>query len=279
MQNLYYLLRKFSFIFLFIFFEAVSLLLIYRNDNFHKVAITNSTNDFTGKIYQSYTNAKEYFYLRRENNYLAKENARLRSELLISKKKFYSGFHTGDTLLGQSFNYIPCKVVKNSVFNPSNYFTIDAGSNYGIKKDMGILSPNGIAGVVINVSSNFALCMSILNTSINSKVRVPVQLKNTSEFGFLDWDGKSPKYALVNNIPSYLTLQVGDTLETSGFSSIFPEGLPVGTVYSYSINPDDGNYVIKILLATNFQGLRNVYAIENLYYNEVKTLNDSIPVE
>lgn len=277
MQNLIYLIRKFSYIFLFLFCEVIAFVLIIRRNNFQKVTIVNSTQELTGTLYGMFTGGKEYFYLKQENDLLAEENARLRAELMMSKKKYYQGMKSGDTLLGQAFNYIPCKVVKNSVNETTNYFTVDAGSNYGMRKGMGILSPSGIAGVVVGVSPNFAICMSLLNTYQKTKFKVAVELSHSAEFGFLDWDAKSPRFSIVNNIPSYVDVSVGDTVVTSGYSSIFPEGVPVGMVESYSVNPDDGNYVIRVFLATNFQAMRHVYAVDNLYYDELKAL-DSLKV-
>jgi len=273
MQNLIYLLRKFSFIFLFLFFEVIAFLLIFQRSNFQRVAILNSTNELTGQIYSTYANARDYFTLAKENELLVQENVRLRYLVEQSTRKYYQSQKLkGDTVLEQAYEYIPCRVINNSVFNAKNYFTIDAGSRYGIRQDMGIISPSGIAGVVKGVSPNFAVCISVLNTDFP----VSVQLRKTKDYGSLEWDGKSPRTALVKYIPTHVEVLPGDTVETSGFSFVFPEGIFVGTVKGLTINPDDGYYLITLQLATEFQSLRHVYAVDYLFEREQETLEDSL---
>jgi len=274
MQNLFKLLGKFGFVLLFVFLEAIAFFLIVRRSNYHRVVFTNTTSEITGLFFSWYANTGDYFKLREENELLAEENARLRAEVLYSKSRFYDR-NTEVYNPVQAFTYIPCKVINNSTRNARNFFTIDAGKIHGIKPDMGIISPNGIAGVVRQVSDRFAVCISVLNTSFP----VSVQLRKSKDYGSLEWDAVSPVYSTVKYIPTHVEIEPGDTLETSAYSSIFPEGIDVGTVDSYTINPDDGYYLIKVRLFTRFTALRQVYAVDYLFRSEQDAIEDSVKNE
>lgn len=274
MQNLFKFLSKFGFVLPFILLEAIAFILIVRRSNYHQVVLSYATSEITGSLFSWYANASDYFKLREENNWLAEENARLRAEVYYSKSKFYECEIKEKNPI-QAFRYIPCKVINNSTRNTHNFFTIDAGKIHGIKPDMGIISTNGIAGVVRHVSDRFAVCISVLNTSFP----VSVQLRKTKDYGSLEWDAVSPVYSTVKYIPTHVEIEPGDTIETSAYSSIFPEGIDVATVDSYTINPDDGYYLIKVRLSTRFTALRYVYAVDYIFRSEQDAIEDSLKNE
>lgn len=276
MRNISFLLQKFGFVFLFLLLEGVAFVLSLRESNFRKVFFVNATTGVTGRIYEGYSDFTQYFYLSRENKLLVEENARLRGMLEESARKYYSPFiERHDTASEQAFTYYPCRVINNTTTKTQNYFTIDAGSEQGIEPDMGIISPQGIAGVVKGVSPNFSVCISVLNV----KLPVSVQMRRSKDSGILLWDGKSSVYSMVNNIPSHVKVNPGDTVETSGYSSIFPEGVMVGTVIGASIDPDNGYYVILVHLSTSFNAMRQVYAIDYKFKREQKAIEDSLAVD
>lgn len=274
MRNLLRLVRKFSFILVFIFLEVFAYVLLTRKNHFHEVALLNSTNGITGTAFSMYGNVRHYFLLQHENDLLKEENARLRQQLLTSYKKVYK-FQTlrGDTTLEQAFQFIPARVINNSVLNANNYFTLDIGSRYGVYVDMGVISPSGIAGVVKGVSANFAVCISVLNTTIN---KFSVKVQKSGEDGILEWQGKNAYTATVRNIPTNVDLSVGDTIVTRGFSHIFPEDIMVGTVEDFNVDPKDGFYVITIRLSTNFHKLSDVYVVDYKYKKELDAIQDSL---
>lgn len=275
MRNLSVLLQKFGFILLFLLLEGVAFFLIIQRTNFQKVVFLNSTSELTGQVYSFYGGFREYFYLKKENEILSEENLRLHALVETSWRNFSTLPKGTDSSYKEVFTYTSCKVINNSLSKSQNYFTIDAGSNQGIHADMGVVSPSGIAGVVKGVSPNFAVCMSVLNTNFP----VSVQMRKSKDAGILSWDGKSPVYSKVLGIPNHVNIQRGDTIETSGFSSIYPEGVLVGFVNGYTIDPDDGSYVILMRLATSFTSMRKVYAIDYLFEREQKQLEDSVAVD
>ena len=275
MRNLSLLLQKFGFILLFLLLEVVAFFLILQRTNFQKVAFLNSTNELTGKVYSYYGSFREYFYLKRENEILAEENLRLYALVEKSLRNFATQPKGTDSSYKQVFTYTPCKVINNSLSKSQNYFTVDAGSAQGIHPGMGVISPSGIAGVVKGVSENFAVCMSVLNINFP----VSVQMRKSKDAGSLAWDGSSPVFSKVIGVPNHVNIQRGDTVETSSNSSIFPEGILVGFVAGYTINPDDGSYIILMRLSTSFTSMRQVYAIDYLFHREQKQLEDSLAVD
>lgn len=261
MQNLIFLLKKFSYILVFLLLEFVAGYWIIKSHNYQKVFAVDVANDVSGAMYSVYDGVHSYFGLKYDNRILAEENALLRS--IIESYQLESDTVALDTnfyLYKTPIHYIPCKVVNNSVVQAKNYFTVNKGENDEIREGMGVVSPSGIAGVIVNVSKNYAIGMSVLNANFSASIR----LKKTRETGSLEWPAHySPKTAKVIDIPSYVKITIGDTIETSGYSSLFPEGTMVGTIRNFEINPDDGYYMIDIDLSTDFHALQHVYLIDN----------------
>lgn len=269
MRNLLILLRRFRVLILFLILQGIGLTLTIRQFNFQRVLFYEATSGITGTISSSVAKLKSYSTLGMEVELLRAENASLRSRLLQSMNKVYgSKGWLADTVYEQAFAYIPGRVINNSTSGEKNYFTLDVGSRHGVKPDMGVISPDGVAGVIISVSPRFSLGMSLLNT----KASLAVQLKRTGDFGQLFWNGQSCLYAQLKNIPSHVEVERGDTVETSGHSSIFPEGIPVGTISDFNVNPDDGYYEMEVRLFTNFNRLRNIYVVDHLFQNEQREL-------
>lgn len=261
MQNLIFLLKKYSFILVFLLLEFIAGFWIIKTHNYQKVLAVDVASDITGGMFSVYDGVYDYFGLKKDNAELSAENAKLRS--IIESYNHLNDTVPLDTnfyLYNTTIAYIPCKVVNNSVIKFKNFFTVNKGEADGIKEGMGVVSPSGIAGVIIDVSKNYAIAMSVLNANFSASVR----LKKTKETGSLEWPAYySPRNAAVIDIPSYVKIEIGDTVETSGYSGLFPEGTMVGTIKKFEINPDDGYYLIDINLSTDFHALQHVYLIDN----------------
>ncbi len=270
MQNLIFLLKKFSYIFVFLVLQFIAGYWIIKSHNYQKVFAVDAANEVAGTLYGAYDGVHSYLGLKFDNKILSDENALLRS--MIESYRLENDTFPLDTnfyLYKTPISYLPCKVVNNSVIQVKNYFTVNKGANEGVVEGMGVVSPSGIAGVIVSVSPNYAVGMSVLNANFSASVR----LKKTKETGSLEWPmNYSPKVAKVIDIPSYVKIQVGDTVETSGYSGLFPEGTLVGTIKGFEINPDDGYYLIDIHLSTDFHALQHVYLIDN----KSKTEKDSL---
>jgi rod shape-determining protein MreC len=258
MKNLLNFLIKFHHIILFILLEVVSITFIVRYNNFQKVRFLNSSNTIAGKVYTEINSVKEFFTLKVQNEKLAIENSNLRKELLTIKQAGLNVL-TEHQLDSSSVKLIPAKVINNSVNKQYNYITLNKGYQQGIRPDMGVISSDGVVGVIVNVSQNYSTALSVLNGrwSINAK------LSNSNYFGPLKWEGKNPYLAILNEIPYHVKVQEEDEVVTSGYSDIFPEGILIGRVVKVGHSKGANFQEIWVQLSTDFNNLYFVDIIQN----------------
>ncbi len=261
-----YLLKHHAFV-LFILLETLALGMVFNYNSFQKASYLNSANRLTGNIYQSFNSITGYFGLNKANRELAGENARLRMLIknlavpLDSLEYLSSG---SDTII----RYYPAKIINNSVNRPFNYITIDRGSKHGIKADQGIISAGGIVGIVAQVSESYAMGLSVLNRrwSVSAKV------KKSGAYGALTWPGENYRIARLSEIPLHVDIEIGDTIVTSGYSSVFPEGIMVGTIDGFTRPGGENYYLIDVLLSVDFKTVSHVEVVEIRNKEELKAL-------
>ena len=251
MRSLLDYLVKYSYVFLFILLEILSLVLLFGFNDRQKLAFVTSANTVSGSIYELFSNVDVYFNLRRENTLLVEENARLRSMLYE-----LTDSQTVDSARNMSRDgVIAARVIDNSVRKDDNYMTVNKGSNDGVGKGMGVYNSTGVIGVIMASGKSYSVVMPILNgnTSISSKI------KGTDNFGFLEWSGGDPYTAQLKDVPYHSNVEVGDTVVTTGFSSVFPENITIGTVAD--VQRLSNGYTLKILvsLAVDMSDLGWVY--------------------
>lgn len=278
MRNVFLFIRRhFNFLF-FLVLQIIALSFLFRYNKFHEAAFMNVSTELTGRINEKYNGIEYYFQLKRTNESLVKENTRLRQLL----KENYEAPDSARRLImdtikvdsGRSifkYNYLEAKVVSNTTALQNNYLTIHRGFAQQVRPNMGVVGPQGIVGTVVNVSENFATVMSVLHR----QYKVVVKLKNGGERGAIEWDGLSPLFVTLKDIPKSAKVAKGDTIVTSQTSSLFPANIMVGTVYD--IIPDNSSnfYTLKIRPATNFFNIEYVYVIDNMQYEEQKRIEDS----
>jgi rod shape-determining protein MreC len=222
-----------------------------------------------GYVYSKYANAVEYFNLRKLNEQLAEENAKLRSasgnSYSFINKKIFS---VKDSVLRQEYSYISAKVINNSVSKHSNFITINKGRKEGVRPDMAVICAQGIVGIVNEASDNFASVISFLHKD----VKISAKIKKRGAFGSLFWDGNNIEIATLKDISNHVKISIGDTIVTSGYSVMFPEGIIIGTVVSFRSPPTETFYRIYVKLSTDFTRIKYVYVVNSLMRNEVKEL-------
>jgi rod shape-determining protein MreC len=281
MRNIILFIRRFFVLFIFLLLQVLSIAILVKYNRTYEAAFANNANEIIGSIDKQYNKMHEYFTLKKTNEELAKQNR----ELLNLLKSEYGGadtasFYKVDSLLRDTlkrvarFHFLEARVVNNSVNEENNYITISRGAKQGVKKDMGVLGANGVVGRVILVSDNYSVIMSMLNR--NSKISA--RLKNdTASNSSVDWDGRNPSYVTLHNVSKSAKVKKGDTAVTSNFSTTFPQGLMVGTVYDIATDPSSNFYVLRLKTATNFYNLQYVYLIENTQWTEQHALEAQIP--
>jgi rod shape-determining protein MreC len=184
-------------------------------------------------------------------------------------------FTRRDTLYKQQYSYISAKVVNSSVNKRRNFLTLNVGSEQGVKQDMGVMSSDGIVGIVTNVSRNFASVLSLLHKD----VRVNCQLKKDGSYGPLIWDGRDFRYCLLTDIPTHSKIKTGDTVVTSELSGIFPEGIMVGTIVFFEKRQNESFYTARVRLSADLKKVNHVYVIKNKFKGERDSLEQKTQVQ
>lgn len=260
MRSLFRFLIRNYFLMMFLALEAISLVLIVSFNNYQRVAFFNSSNNIVGTVYERFSNLDDYFSLSRTNARLAAENASLRKQLhfrIMNQEKY--PINRPDTVEAPAYIFTSAKVIGNSTNKQFNYITLNKGSRHGIKPDMGIISNEGIVGIITNVSPNYSTGLSLLN----KRLSIPAKIKKNNYCGALVWDGEHYNTANLNEIPFHIIFNVGDTVETSGYSNIFPEGIMIGTIKNFNVEGGTNFYNIKVELSTNFKTLKYIEVVQN----------------
>ncbi len=269
MRNFFNFLIRQYFFFLFLILEIISFVLIVQYNYYQKSSFINTTNNISGGILSSFHSISEYFSLRETNQKLAEENARLLSEAA----KFYLKTDTlthfqKDTIYNRQFVFTTAKVLSNSTNRRNNYLTLNKGSKHGISIDMGVISSNGIVGIVKEVSSHFSSVISVLN----KETKISAKIRKNGQIGTIIWEGGDYRYGHLIDIPTHIKPLIGDTIITSGFSNSFPEGILIGTISDFKIEKGDNFYTITIKFLNDFNSISYVNIIQNLMKPELDEL-------
>lgn len=269
MKNLILFIWKHSFFFLFFFLEGIAALLIFSNNSYQRSAFINASNGFTASILSASNELTHYVGLVEANEKLARENARLRSLLPQSHLQHDTAFITqADSMHQQIYRYHAAEIISNSFQKRNNYLILNRGKRDSIKPMMGIIASNGIVGIVKDVSDNFCSAISVLH----SKSAIDVKIKSNGYTGTLVWKGKDYRIGNLENIPSHVKLHKGDTVLTSGNSSIFPEGIMVGTINDFSLKSGANFFTITIKFSTDYNKVKYVYIVDNILKEEMVEL-------
>lgn len=265
MKNLLHFIVRFHFTILFIVFEIFCLLLLVNYNNYQKSEFLNSSNAISGGIYEKVSSVTDYLSLAKTNEELNRENVRLRNLLHSSYKLTTdSSFVFLDTIYKQQYIYRTAKIINNSVNKQLNYITLNKGRIHGIEREMAVVTDNGVVGVVKSVSDNFASVISVLN----DRLRISAKLKGNNYHGSLIWDGVDYRKAMLKDIPFHVKIAKGDTIVTSGYSAIFPEGLQLGVVDEVMTSSGSNFQNIKVLLSNDFKSLSYVKVVGDLMKEE-----------
>ena len=265
MRNLLNFFIRYGAWFLFVFYAAISCFLLFQRNPFQHHVYLTSANAVVSGVYDVAANVTGYRNLRDINADLQRRTADLESEVIalrehnraLRQQLLQDSLRTTDSL--GRFRFILATVVNNSVVNPYNYITVNKGRLDSIQPEMGVMDQNGVVGVVNTVSDHHARIISLLNPNF----RLSCKLRGNDAFGSLVWDGKSPYEAILEELPKQVRFHKGDTIITSGYSAVFPEGIPVGTIIGSTRGEDDNFNTLRIKLLTDFSTLSTVKVISN----------------
>lgn len=269
MRSIINFFMRFGTIFLFLIFEGISLYLIVQYNQNQKTIFNHTFLVLQGNVQERYQSTLDYLALKEEIEQLRKENARLRKGHAVSVKIDTVG---KDSVVWQDsvllYDFIPARVISNSLHFRHNNITLDEGSKQGIEEGMGVISDEGVVGVIRSTTKNYSSVIPLIH--VNSSISA--MIKRNSYFGNLEWRGGDHRIAILTAVPKHADVAVGDTVVTSGYSTIFPPGQKIGKVRNVELPPGSNFYDIEVSLFVNFGKLQNVYAIESLFSEEIRQL-------
>ena len=268
MKEIIKLILKYHFTIIFILLEIVSFSLIIRHNEYQRAIFSESASTLFGNISSTITSIKDYFRLKEMNESLANENILLKNRL--EKYEFLRDTIIHGTVVQDSipvYEYIGAKQVNATYNRTKNYITLNQGRKNGLQKEMAVCTPEGIVGLIQDLSDHFAVVIPLINVDS----RISDKIKKNNYYGSLQWDGNDYAYSYLNDIPYHVEVNAGDTIVTSGLSKIFPEGIVVG--YVESVDKETANFLkIKVKLAVDFKRINHVYVILNNKKNEQTSL-------
>ncbi len=280
MRNLFNFILRNSHWLVAILLIAFSFYLVFAHNSYQRSVYLTSANSVSGWFYTKTNDVASFFLLKKSNEQLLERNAQLEKKLyglqvlldsLRTPDSVEVKAFAPDTVATPQFDFIPAGVVNLSYSGVNNFITLNKGASHGIKPDMGVISQQGVVGVVANVSSHFSVVIPI----INPKFRLSARLKNSENYGSVSWDGNNIRQAQLQDLPKHEVFHEGDTVLTS-FSRIFPKNLIIGFVHDTGKSVDDNFNTFNLLLATNFYTLQDVLVIKDRFYDEQQILEETL---
>lgn len=258
----------------FLLFATLSCVMLFRGNPYQQHVYMTSAGAVASAVYRTSNSVTGYFHLRGINEDLQQRTAQLEMELIDLRRqlraageKIYGDSVPVDSALRQ-YRFIMAHVINNSIARSNNFITIARGESDGVRPEMGVVDQNGVVGIVNVTGPHTARLISVLN----SDLRLSCKVKGSDAFGSLVWDGKSPRRALLEEMPRHVEFALGDTVITSGYSVVFPEGIPVGRVVGHKRDDDDNFYSLSVELFTDFATLSTVRVIENFSKDEIESV-------
>ena len=285
MRNLIDFITRYNHWFVFVILEVVSFVLLFKFNSYQGSVWFSSANVVAGKVYEADATIKNFFSLTKINQQLNVRNLYL--EQTVRKLSEQVHAETGDSSwlfrtqaeVLKEYKLIPAKVITNSIDKRDNFITIDKGRLDGVKPDMGVACGTGIVGVVYMVSDHYSIVIPVLN----SKSNISVTIRKRGYYGYLRWTGGASDLAYVDDIPRHAHFRLGDLVETSGYSAMFPPGIIAGQILHVYNSRDGLSYRVQVRLTTDFGNLRDVCVIDNTAMKErvdlMRSAQDSLKLK
>lgn len=277
MRNLISLIVKnihWLFFFLLIF---ISLYLIVAQSHFQRSKYLTIEREIIGRIYSVSDLVTSYIGLKSTNEQLVERLKKLEMQNLYLESYVRNTIDSTEyiqvieELSNVRYHFISARVSNNNTSSLETLLTLNKGSNDGVKPDMGVFSPQGVVGIVMSTSPNFSIVIPLLSSQSNLSCKV----KRSDYQGLLKWDGKDSQFIDLEGLPRHAKFNIGDTIVTSGYSSVFPEGLRIGTVVDSYKQNDDDFISLKVKLFADFSTLSEVIIVENVLQKEQQELEQT----
>ena len=268
MRNLLDFISKHYHWLIFIALEAVSLVLLFSYNSYQGSVWISSANSIAGKVYEHESKIRSYLALAELNSELTSRNQYLEYQLQAMRdeleKQGFDSTHIAGITDPSGYKIIHAKVVSNSIDKTDNFITIDKGEADGVRRDMGVVSGTGVVGIVYLAGQHYSVVIPVLS----SKSSISCKIEKKQYFGYLRWNGGASNLAYVDEVPRHAHFKLYERVVTSGYSSVFPQGIPVGKILHVFNSPDGLSYRLQVQLYTDFGNLRDVCVIDNTHMHE-----------
>ncbi len=252
---------------LFITLELISIILIIKTHNYAQTKTHSLQTAISGSMDNKLSAIHNYFNLQRYNDSLLQQNAFLLKALANQNSE---GVKPG---IFNQYEVIPAYALSNQYNLNHNSLIINKGQNNGVLPEMGVIGTNGVVGIIQKTSGHYARVISILNKS----TKLNVALAHTNYTGFLQWKSNDPNLFSIVDMPENAQIKIGDTIVTSGVSSIFPKGIPIGSIIDFETVPGRKSYKINLKTFMDMTNIGPVYVIKNRYKKEIDSLLTKTP--
>ena len=274
MRNLVFIFLRFGHYILFVLLEIFCLYLIVNHNQRQRDIYVNTGNIVNGYVSEKWNDLTNFISIQEKMDAIAMENARLKEKLINYGLRPVAV--PDDSLeIPLQFNLLSAKVVNNSTNRPNNYLTLDKGLLDGVQADMGVICQNGVVGIVRSVSDHYAR----VNSLLHRRTYISAAIKRTGAFGALKWKHSDPTIAHLDDIAKHYSVEVGDTVVTSSYSTHFPPNLMIGTVKSSSLSGGSNFYDIEVDLSNDFGSLNYVEVVINVNQGEQLKLEKEVADE
>ena len=266
MKNLLEFLHNHHHWFLFVLFEALSMVLLFQYNNYQASVWFSTANAIAGRVYEWDAAVESFFTMSRNNEMLTQRNFYQERQLAQLRRLYQEATKKTDPKMLQElekisqYKLIPAKVVSSELHKRNNLMTINSGSAEGVEPGMGVACGQGVVGVTFLCSDHYTVVIPVLNCTSS---RISCTIRNRGYFGVLRWYGEESGYAYVEDIPRHARFKRGEWVETNGYSSIFPAGVLVGQIAEVYNSRDGLSYKLKVRLSTDFGTLRDVVVISD----------------
>ena len=262
MFSLFDLIQRYIHVLLFLFLELVAFYLIVNYNQQQKDIFLYSSSLVSGYFLERSTKLSGFMTLEKENEELLQENARLLREIINTSSQAQTPLIKDQS--SQEYDVVPANIINQTIHSTRNHFTINKGAVHGLSKSMGVITSDGVIGVLKQVSENFSTALSLLNVD----TRVSATLKDKGYFGTLRWHGQDYQHLMLTGIPKHAEVQVGDMVVTNGYSTMFPKNIPIGTVNNFKLSRDGISYEIEVDIINDMTRLDYVFVIKNNFATE-----------
>ena len=277
MKDLLDFFRRYSKWCVFVLYVVLSCLLLFNGDPYRRHLWLTSASAVASGLYDTSNNVTTFFNLREVNDDLNRRNAVLESEVINLREElgrmrlenFTDTMARPDSV--EHFDFIVANVINNSIHHPYNYLTVDKGTLDGVRPEMGVIDHSGVVGTISVAGPHYSRVISLLNPNF----RLSCKIKGSEHFGSLVWDGDDPSVALLEELPRHTVFTAGDTIVTSGYSAVFPAGLPVGVIVEDHKDHKENFFTLRVKLFADFTRLSNVQIVVNNYRDEILEVENS----